>query len=254
MANTAKASKSGKTAAKKDTAAKAVLARAASNAKAAGRRGAPNSAAKHAADVVRLLGRLYPDATCSLDFRTPLELLVATILSAQCTDERVNIVTKVLFRKYRSAADYAKVPVSELEKDIQSTGFYRNKAKNIQNCCRLLVEQHDGQVPQDMDRLVELPGVGRKTANCVLGTAFGIASGVVVDTHVLRLSHRLGLSQQKDPEKIEKDLMEVVPKKEWVAFSHRMIQHGRKVCMARKPLCDVCPMSEICPRVGVEKA
>jgi endonuclease-3 len=213
-----------------------------------------NTAAKQAAEAVRLLGRLYPDATCSLDFQTPLELLVATILSAQCTDERVNIVTKTLFRKYRSAADYARAPVAELEKEIQSTGFFRNKAKSIQNCCRLLVEKHQGQVPQSIDELVALAGVGRKTANVILGTAFGIASGVVVDTHVMRLSRRLGLSRQKDAEKIEKDLMEVIPKKEWIAFSHRMIQHGRKVCAARKPRCDDCPMSEICPRVGVEKA
>ena len=203
--------------------------------------------------VVRLLRRHYPAATCSLDFHTPLELLVATILSAQCTDERVNIVTKDLFRKYRSAADYAQAPIAELEKDIQSTGFYRNKAKSIQNCCRLLVQQYDGQVPQDIDQLVELPGIGRKTANVILGTAFGIASGVVVDTHVTRLSHRLGLSQQKDAEKIEKDLMAVIPSKEWVAFSHRMIQHGRKVCVARKPQCDVCPFNPICPKVGVEQ-
>ena len=209
-------------------------------------------AKKHAADVVRLLRSRYPDATCSLDFHTPLELLVATILSAQCTDERVNIVTKDLFRKYRSAADYARAPIADLEKDIQSTGFFRNKAKSIQNCCRLLVEKYDGHVPQDIEQLVELPGIGRKTANVILGTAFGIASGVVVDTHVTRLSHRLGLSQQKDAEKIEKDLMAVIPRKEWIALSHRMIQHGRKVCMARKPLCEACPFSAICPKVGVE--
>ena len=210
-------------------------------------------AARHAAKIVRLLGRHYPNATCSLDFQSPLELLVATILSAQCTDERVNIVTKDLFRKYRSAADYAQAPLADLEKDIQSTGFYRNKAKSIQNCCRLLAEQYDGQVPQDIDQLVELPGIGRKTANVILGTAFGIASGVVVDTHVTRLSHRLGLSQQKDAEKIEKDLMQVIPGKEWVAFSHRMIQHGRKVCVARKPQCVICPLNAVCPKVGVEQ-
>jgi endonuclease-3 len=209
-------------------------------------------AAAKASRIVGLLQRHYPDATCSLDFHTPLELLVATILSAQCTDERVNIVTKDLFRKYRSAADYAQAPIAQLEKDIQSTGFYRNKAKSIQNCCRLLAERYDGHVPQDIDQLVELPGIGRKTANVILGTAFGIASGVVVDTHVTRLSRRLGLSQQKDAEKIEKDLMEVIPQKEWVAFSHRMIQHGRKVCEARKPKCDACPFSAICPTVGVE--
>ncbi|MGA2259238.1 MAG: endonuclease III [Thermoguttaceae bacterium] len=192
-------------------------------------------------------------ATCSLDFQSPLELLVATVLSAQCTDERVNIVTKDLFRKYRSAADYAQTPLAELEKEIQSTGFYRNKAKNIQNCCRLLVQQCDGQVPQTIDQLVELPGIGRKTANVILGTAFDIPSGVVVDTHVIRLSHRLGLSREKDAEKIEKDLMKVIPSKEWIAFSHRMIQHGRKICVARKPKCVVCPLNAVCPKVGVEQ-
>ena len=210
------------------------------------------NAGNRAAAVVRLLRRQYPDATCSLDFHTPLELLVATILSAQCTDERVNIVTRDLFRKYRSAADYAHAPIAELEKDIQSTGFYRNKAKSIRNCCRLLVQQYNGQVPQKIDQLVELPGIGRKTANVILGTAFGIASGVVVDTHVTRLSHRLGLSQEKDAEKIERDLMAAIPGKQWIAFSHRMIQHGRRVCVARKPHCDVCPLNAICPRVGVE--
>jgi endonuclease III len=215
---------------------------------------ADKPAGKQAAAVVRLLANLYPDAVCSLDYRTPLELLVATVLSAQCTDERVNIVTKDLFRKYRSAADYAKAPIEELEKDIQSTGFFRNKAKNIKSCCGLLVEEHDGQVPPDMDQLVELPGVGRKTANCILGAAYGIASGIVVDTHVTRLSQRLGLTRQTDAVKIESDLMEVVPKKEWIAFSHRLIQHGRKVCTARKPQCETCAMNEICPRVGVEQA
>ena len=208
-------------------------------------------AKQHAAQVVRRLRRAYPDATCSLEFRTPLELLVATILSAQCTDERVNQVTRSLFQKYPDAARCAQAPLAQLERDIQSTGFYRNKAKNIQNCCRLLVEKYDGEVPKDLDKLVELPGIGRKTANMVLGTAFGIPSGVVVDTHVTRLSHRLGLSGEKDPEKIEKDLMAVLPRKEWIAFSHRMIRHGRRVCAARKPLCDTCPLCEICPRIGV---
>jgi len=211
------------------------------------------AASRHATEIVRLLRRHYPDATCSLDFRAPLELLVATILSAQCTDERVNIVTKDLFRKYRSAADYAQAPLAGLEKDIQSTGFYHNKAKSIQNCCRVLTERYGGQVPPNMDQLVELPGIGRKTANVILGTAFGIASGVVVDTHVMRLSHRLGLSQQKDAERIEKDLMKVIPGKEWIAFSHRMIQHGRRICLARKPKCDACPLNAGCPKVGVEQ-
>jgi endonuclease III len=211
------------------------------------------TAKRFAAQVVRRLARAFPDATCSLDFRTPLELLVATILSAQCTDQRVNLVTKQLFRKYRTAADYAKAPLADLEKDIQSTGFFRNKAKNIQECCRILARQHGGEVPQEMDQLVDLPGIGRKTANVVLGTAFGIASGVVVDTHVTRLSRRLGLTQQKAAEKIEKDLMEVIPQEEWIAFSHRMIQHGRKTCVARKPKCDECPLGDVCPRIGVEE-
>jgi endonuclease-3 len=212
---------------------------------------APTSPKKHAAAVVRLLRRAYPDAACSLDFGTPLELLVATILSAQCTDERVNRVTKDLFRKYRAAADYASAPLPELERDIQSTGFFRNKAKSIQNACRILAERFAGRVPPEIDALVELPGVGRKTANVVLGTALGIVSGVVVDTHVARISRRLGLTAHKDPEKIERDLMELIPAKEWIALSHRMIQHGRRVCTARKPQCSVCPLEAICPKVGV---
>ena len=212
----------------------------------------PADAKKHAADIVRLLRREYPDATCSLTFTNPLELLMATVLSAQCTDDRVNIVTKDLFRTYRSAADYARAPIAELEKAIQSTGFFRNKAKSIQNCSRILAEQYEGQVPQSIAQLVELPGVGRKTANVVLGTVFGIASGVVVDTHVARLSARMGLTKNKDAVKIEADLMALLPSKEWVAFSHRMIQHGRKLCMARKPKCDVCALSAICPKIGVE--
>ena len=163
---------------------------------------------RRAARIARCLAKAYPDATCSLVFRSPLELLVATILSAQCTDERVNRVTAELFHKYRSAADYAGAALRELERDIQSTGFFRNKAKSIQNCCRMLLERYDGKVPATIEQLVELPGVGRKTANVVLGTAMGIAVGVVVDTHVARISRRLGLSSHKEPEKIEKDLME----------------------------------------------
>jgi endonuclease III len=207
---------------------------------------------KHAAAVVRGLARAYPDATCSLDFKTPLELTIATILSAQCTDERVNVVTKSLFRKYRSAADYARAPIEELERGVQSTGFFRNKARNIQNCCRLLVERHGGEVPQDLDTLVELPGIGRKTANVILGTSFGIASGIVVDTHVTRLSRRLGLTQQKTPEKIEQDLIELIPQERWIDLAHQLIQHGRRYCTARSPKCDGCPLEKICPRIGVE--
>lgn len=202
--------------------------------------------------VLQVLEREFPDASCSLDFTNPLELLVATILSAQCTDERVNQVTKELFRKYRSAQDYANAPLNELEKDIQSTGFYRNKAKNIQACCRILQEKHGGQVPASMDELVILPGVGRKTANVVIGTAYRIPTGIVVDTHVARISQRLGLTQQKDPEKIEQDLMKLVPQDQWIDFGHRMIKHGRKYCTAKKPRCSECPMNSFCPQVGVD--
>jgi endonuclease-3 len=208
---------------------------------------------QRAAQVVRALARHYPDARCALDFRTPLELLVATILSAQCTDTRVNLVTKELFRKYRSAADFARAEQDVLESEIQSTGFYRNKAKSIKACCRAIEEKFGGAVPRDLDALVELPGVGRKTANVVLGTAYGIASGVVVDTHVGRQSRRLGLTvhDEKDAVRIEQDLMELIPRKEWIQFSHRMIHHGRRVCTARNPKCDVCPMNSFCPRLGV---
>jgi endonuclease-3 len=212
----------------------------------------PQEAKRYGAKIVRRLDRAYPAAECSLDFRSPLELLVATVLSAQCTDRRVNQVTQELFRKYRSAADYADAKLSELEKDIQSTGFFRNKAKNIQACCRVLVDEFGGEVPDDLDALVALPGIGRKTANVILGTGFGIASGVVVDTHVGRLSRRLGLSEHKDPAKVEKDLAAVLPRKQWVRFSHQMILHGRSTCMARKPRCDDCVLADICPRIGVE--
>ncbi len=205
------------------------------------------------APIARALAKHYPDAVCSLDFRSPLELLVATILSAQCTDVRVNQVTKSLFRKYPTAAHYASAKLSELERDIQSTGFFRNKAKSIQNCCRTLLERYSGEVPQAMDQLVELPGVGRKTANVVLGTAFGIAAGVVVDTHVARLSRRLGLSREKDPEKIERDLMGQFAERDWIALSHRMIQHGRRVCTARSPKCGECPLESLCPKIGVKE-
>ena len=207
---------------------------------------------RHAAQVVRRLCRAYPDATCSLDFRTPLDLLVATILSAQCTDERVNLVTRELFSKYPTAADYAGASLSELQRDIQSTGFYRNKAKSIKGCCQALLEEYEGKVPGEIEILVKLPGIGRKTANVVLGTAYGTASGVVVDTHVGRVSRRLGLTRQKDAGKVERDLIEQIPKKEWIAVSHRMIQHGRRYCTARRPKCDDCPLGPICPRIDVE--
>ena len=202
---------------------------------------------KRVREVIRRLKRVYPDAKCSLTHTNPFELLIATILSAQCTDERVNIVTADLFRKYRQPEDYLKVPARELERDIQSTGFFRNKTKSIQGTSKLLTEEYGGRVPQTMDELLELPGVARKTANVVLGNAFGIKAGVVVDTHVTRLSHRLNFTQQKTAEKIEQDLIGIVPKKDWVIFPHLMIYHGRKVCKARNPLCAECVVEKQCP-------
>jgi endonuclease-3 len=197
--------------------------------------------------IIRTLKRAYPDAKCSLNHTSAFELLVATILSAQCTDDRVNIVTADLFRKYRKPEDYLKVSPRELEKDIQSTGFFRNKTKSIQGASKMLMEEYGGRVPQTMDELLELPGVARKTANVVLGNAFDIKAGVVVDTHVTRLSHRLDLSQEKDPTKIERDLIEIVPRKEWVIFPHLLIAHGRKICKARNPICEECPIEKYCP-------
>ncbi len=209
------------------------------------------TARTHAARVARKLAQVYPDAECALVHDSPLELLIATILSAQCTDQRVNIVTNELFARYRSAADFARAPLPALEKAVKSTGFFRNKAKNIKACCQMLVERHGGEVPRDMESLVVLPGVGRKTANVVLGTAFGLATGVVVDTHVARLSKRLGLTTHVDPVKIEQDLMRELPPTEWIALSHRLIQHGRRVCVARKPRCEICQLADLCPRIGV---
>jgi endonuclease-3 len=202
---------------------------------------------KRTREIIRRLRRAHPDAKCSLNYSTPLELLVATILSAQCTDERVNLVTAELFRKYRSWADYANAPAEELEHDIHSTGFFRNKAKAIQGACRMIGERFGGRVPVTMDELLELPGVARKTANVVLGNAYGIASGVVVDTHVARLAQRLGLSAHEAPEKIERDLVALVPQNDWVAFPHLLIAHGRAVCKARTPLCGECVLAEFCP-------
>jgi endonuclease III len=197
--------------------------------------------------IIRLLKRAYPDAKCSLNHSNAFELLIATILSAQCTDDRVNIVTADLFRKYRQPEDYLKVSNRELEKDIRTTGFFRNKTKSIQGTARLLTEQYGSKVPHTMDELLELPGVARKTANVVMGNAFGIASGVVVDTHVTRLSHRLGLSQEKTAEKIERDLIELVPRKDWVIFPHLFISHGRNTCKARNPACEECVLEKLCP-------
>jgi endonuclease-3 len=200
------------------------------------------------AEILPILKRTYPQARCSLDHGNPLELLVATILSAQCTDDRVNIVTKTLFKKYKKAQDYAKVPQEELEKDIQSTGFYRNKAKSIRAMAQSLLEKHGGKVPDTMEELVDLAGVGRKTANVVLGNAFGKNIGIVVDTHVTRLSNRLGLtSHASDAVKIEQDLVQVVPQEDWTLWSHLMIAHGRAICQARKPRCDKCALLEHCP-------
>jgi len=197
--------------------------------------------------IVRLLKRAYPDAKCSLNHSNAFELLVATILSAQCTDQRVNIVTADLFRKYRKPEDYLKVSEKELQKDIRTTGFFRNKTKSIRGTAKALIAEYGGQVPESMDELLELPGVARKTANVVLGNAFGIKAGVVVDTHVTRLSHRLGLSEQKTAEKIELDLIEIVPRKDWVIFPHLLIYHGRQICKARSPACDECGIEKLCP-------
>jgi endonuclease-3 len=208
---------------------------------------ANREAKRYAGKVVRLLRRAYPDATCSLDFTTPLELLVATILSAQCTDERVNMVTPSLFARYRTAADFADANPTELEEIIRSTGFYRNKTKSLIGMGRALTERFGGEVPSTMDELTSLPGTGRKTANVVLGNAFGVAEGVVVDTHVSRISQRLRLTRHQDPAKIERDLMALVPRREWTLFPHLMIHHGRAICQARKPQCEMCPINDLCP-------
>ncbi len=207
--------------------------------------------AKHTKEIIKHLKKEYPNAHCALNYTSPFELLIATILSAQCTDVRVNIVTADLFRKYRSPQDYIAVSQEEFEQDIRSTGFFRNKAKNIQATCQKIIEDFDGEVPNDMEKLLSLNGVARKTANVVLGNAYGIASGVVVDTHVKRLSNRLGLTKESNPVKIEKDLEKLVPKKDWVMFPHWMIWHGREICKARKPQCDNFVLNVICPKIGV---
>ncbi|HMW01445.1 MAG TPA: endonuclease III [Acidobacteriota bacterium] len=207
------------------------------------------SSKSRAREIIRRLQAEYPTAHCSLEYSSPLELLVATILSAQCTDERVNLVTPTLFRKFRTAADYAEAELSELEMDIRSTGFFRNKARHLQGMGQRLVEAFDGKVPKTMAELLTLPGVARKTANVVLGNAFGKAPGVVVDTHVTRLSTRLRLTSEATPEKIERDLMALIPKKHWVMFPHWLIFHGRAVCKARSPQCQVCVLADLCPSV-----
>jgi endonuclease III len=206
---------------------------------------------RQARQVVKGLAKLYPDAACALHFRDPFELLVATILSAQCTDTRVNLVTPTLFQRFPDAAAMAKAELPELEEIIRSTGFFRAKSKNLQAMARALVEDHGGVVPEDLEEMTKLPGVGRKTANVVLGTAYGIPSGVVVDTHVKRLAYRLGIARSQDPVKVEREIAADVPRKEWINLSHRLIHHGRKICLARRPRCSSCGLLEICPRQGV---
>lgn len=197
--------------------------------------------------IIERLRQIYPDARCALNFSNPLELLVATILSAQCTDERVNQVTKDLFKKYKTAHDYANADLTELENDIRSTGFFRNKARSLKALGQTLVAEHGGQVPDSMEALVRLPGVGRKTANVVLGNAYCKNEGIVVDTHVKRLAARLGLSDNGNPDKIEQDLMQLVPREQWTLFGHLLIWHGRAVCQARKPKCNECVIQDLCP-------
>lgn len=198
-------------------------------------------------EIIRLLEGVHPDAKIALHFSNPLELLVATMLSAQCTDERVNEVTKSLFKKYRRAEDYAKVDLKELEEDIRPTGFYHNKARNLKAICQILVERFNSEVPRTMEEMLTLPGVGRKTANIVLSNAYGLIEGIAVDTHVRRVAKRLGLTDQEDPNKIEKDLMEVVPRPQWPRFTDLLIFHGRRICIAKKPKCEICVLNKICP-------
>ncbi|MDP2884893.1 MAG: endonuclease III [Ignavibacteria bacterium] len=197
--------------------------------------------------IVAILRKTYPDPKTALSYSNPLQLLIATILSAQCTDVRVNLVTPMLFKKYRTAEDFANAKQEELEQDIRSTGFFRNKAKSIITCCKTIMAKHGGEVPKTMAELLELGGVGRKTANCVLGGAYGISSGVVVDTHVRRVSQRLGLTPNEDPVKIEIDLMQLLPQDDWYAFGNMLIWHGRQICDARKPDCLKCPLLKLCP-------
>lgn len=206
---------------------------------------------KRADSIVKLLIKAYPEARTELKYSNPFQLLVATILSAQCTDERVNKVTPELFKKYKTAEDFAAVSQSELEKEIRSTGFYRTKALSIREASKTIAGKFGGKVPKTMEELLELRGVARKTANVVLGSAYGIASGVVVDTHVKRLSFRMGLSDEKDPEKIENDLMKIIDSKDWIRFSHSMVLHGRRVCTARNPDCPACVLKKVCPKRGV---
>ncbi|MBS7626388.1 endonuclease III [Candidatus Bathyarchaeota archaeon] len=202
-------------------------------------------------EILSILSKTYPDAKVALNFTNPLEILIATMLSAQCTDERVNKVTEALFKKYRSPEDYAKSSLKELEKDIRPTGFYKAKSKNIRDACRIIVEKFNSQVPKTMAELTSLPGVGRKTANIVLSNAYGIIEGIAVDTHVARVSRRLGLTESNDPNKIEQDLMSKVPKSLWFPFTYQLIEHGRRVCNARKPLCSQCNLNKLCPSASI---
>lgn len=206
-----------------------------------------NDIKTRALKTIRLLEKEHSDAEIALTFKNPLELLISTILSAQCTDKRVNIVTKTLFKKYKTLEDYAKADIKELEQDIRSTGFYHNKARHIKKCCQMLIEKFGSQVPRTMEELLELPGVARKTANIVLSNVFGIVEGIAVDTHVRRFSERLGLTQNKNQDKIEQDLMKIVPKEMWMRFSDLLVFHGRRICMAKKPKCGECVLNKICP-------
>jgi endonuclease III len=206
-----------------------------------------SSIEERAPEIIKRLSKAYPDAHVALNFTGPLECLVATILSAQCTDERVNIVTKTLFKKYRKPEDYLKVPVEELAADIKSTGFFNQKTKSIRGACQRIVEVYGGNVPNTMEDLITLPGVARKTANIVLGNSYGVVEGIAVDTHVRRVSERLGFTQETDPDKIEQDLMRLIPRKRWFDFTYVIIDHGRGICVARKPRCEECPVSALCP-------
>lgn len=208
---------------------------------------------KKLGELTSILKKAYPDADCSLDHKDPFQLLIATILSAQCTDERVNRVTPALFKKYPGPAEMAKAQVADLEKLVHSTGFYKNKALSLKEASKALMENFGGKVPRSMEELLTLRGVARKTANVVLGSSFGIAAGVVVDTHVKRLAFRLGLTKETDPAKIEQDLMKALPKSDWIWFAHALVLHGRAVCDARKPLCEKCPAAGLCPKNGVKK-
>jgi len=198
-------------------------------------------------EIIKILSKEFPDADTELKHNNPLELLIATILSAQCTDERVNKITENLFKKYKTVEDYANVDINKFENEIKSTGFYKNKARNIKRCCQMIIEKFNGKIPKTMDELLTLPGVARKTANIVLGHGYGIVEGIAVDTHVMRLAQRLGLTKEKDRNRIERDLMEVTPKRYWILLSDILILHGRKTCNARNPKCDKCSLNSICP-------